>query len=126
VTDIVSRNVHYRLRGEVGGASRSYALHPGENSIGSMASNTIVLPVRGVSRRHALLTLEPEGLTLEDTGSRNGTLVKGVRVQRTRLRAGDEIRMGPVRLQLEEAARRLLLQPLARVALVNTRGLCQL
>jgi DNA-binding NtrC family response regulator len=94
--------VHYRLRGEVAGAARSYELRPGENSIGSVAGNTIVLPVRGVSRRHALLTLDPDGLTLEDMGSRNGTLVKGVRVQRTRLRAGDEIRMGPVRLRLEE------------------------
>jgi DNA-binding NtrC family response regulator len=102
VTDTGARNVHYRLRGEVGGASRAYALRPGENWIGSMAGNTIVLPVRGVSRRHALLTLDPDGLTLEDMGSRNGTLVKGVRIQRTRLRAGDEVRMGPVRLRLEE------------------------
>src|SRR5439155_10185519 len=85
--------VHYRLRGEVAGTSRAYALHPGENWVGSVAGNAIVLPVRGVSRRHALLTLDPEGLTLEDMGSRNGTLVKGVRVQRTRLRAGDEIRV---------------------------------
>jgi DNA-binding NtrC family response regulator len=102
VTDTGARKVYYRLRGEVGGASRAYALRPGENWIGSMAGNTIVLPVRGVSRRHALLTLDPDGLTLEDMGSRNGTLVKGVRIQRTRLRAGDEVRMGPVRLRLEE------------------------
>ena len=102
MTDTGARKVHYRLRGEVGGASRAYALRPGENWIGSMAGNTIVLPVRGVSRRHALLTLDPDGLTLEDMGSRNGTLVKGVRIQRTRLRTGDEVRMGPVRLRLEE------------------------
>jgi len=94
--------VHYRLRGEVGGAARSYALRPGENSVGSVAGNAIVLPVRGVSRRHAVLRLEPDALVLEDLGSRNGTLVKGVRVQRTELRPGDEIRMGPVKLRLEE------------------------
>lgn len=102
MTDAGAPQVHYRLRGDVAGAARSYALHPGENWVGSVAGNSIVLPVRGVSRRHALLTLEPEGLTLEDMGSRNGTLVKGVRVQRTRLRAGDEIRVGPVCLRLEE------------------------
>ena len=102
MTEAGARQVHYRLRGEVAGTSRAYSLRPGENSVGSVAGNTIVLPVRGVSRRHAVLTLEPEGLTLEDMGSRNGTLVKGVRVQRTRLRAGDEIRVGPVRLRLEE------------------------
>jgi two-component system response regulator HydG len=102
VTDTVASQVHYRLRGDVAGAGRSYALQPGENSVGSAAGNSIVLPVRGVSRRHALLILAPEGLTLEDMGSRNGTLVKGVRVQRTRLLAGDEIRLGPVHLRLEE------------------------
>jgi len=102
VSDTGRQPAHYRLRGEVGGASRSYALRPGENSVGSRAGNTIVLPVRGVSRRHALLTLEPEGLTLEDLGSRNGTLVKGVRIQRTRLQPGDDVRLGPVTLRLEE------------------------
>ncbi|HEY2944261.1 MAG TPA: sigma 54-interacting transcriptional regulator [Vicinamibacteria bacterium] len=102
MTDASAPKVHYRLRGEVGGAARSYALKPGENWVGSVAGNTIVLPVRGVSRRHALLMLEPDGLTLEDMGSRNGVLVKGVRIQRTRLRAGDEIRVGPVALRLEE------------------------
>jgi DNA-binding NtrC family response regulator len=102
VTDSDRTQAHYRLRGEIGGASRSYALRPGENSVGSRTGNAIVLPVRGVSRRHALLTLERDGLTLEDMGSKNGTLVKGVRIQRTRLQAGDEIRLGPVTLRLEQ------------------------
>jgi len=103
VTDAGPRPAHYRLRAEVGGVTRSYALRAGENSVGSRAGNTIVLPVRGVSRRHALLTVAPEGLTLEDLGSRNGTLVKGVRIRRTRLQPGDEVRVGPVSLRLEEA-----------------------
>jgi DNA-binding NtrC family response regulator len=93
---------HYRLRGDVGGAARSYPLRPGANSLGSTSSNAVVLPLRGVSRRHAVLTLAPDGLTLEDLGSKNGTLVKGVRIQRTSLQAGDDIRVGPVTLRLEE------------------------
>ena len=105
VTDAGPQPAHYRLRGEVGGVSRSYALRGGENSLGSRTGNTILLPVRGVSRRHALLTVEPAGLTLEDLGSRNGTLVKGVRIQRTRLQPGDEIRVGPVTLRLEAVER---------------------
>ena len=36
---------------------RHHAIGPGESAIGSVAGNAIVLPVRGVSRRHALLTL---------------------------------------------------------------------
>ena len=38
-----------------------------------------------VSRRHALLRLDEQGLVLEDMGSKNGTLVNGVRIQRTQL-----------------------------------------
>jgi two-component system, NtrC family, response regulator HydG len=104
VTNAGHPPAHYRLRGEVGGASRSYPLRPGDNWVGSTSANAVVLPLRGVSRRHARLTLDLEGLTLEDMGSKNGTLVKGVRVQRTRLQAGDEIRIGPVTLHLEEVA----------------------
>ena len=66
-----------------------------------MAGNTIVLGVRGVSRRHARLTLDADALTLEDLGSKNGTMANGVRIQRTRLVSGDEVRIGPVLLRLE-------------------------
>jgi len=102
VTDADHLSAHYRLRGEVGGVLRSYPVRAGESSMGSKMGNTIVLPVRGVSRQHALLKCAPAALTLEDMGSRNGTRVNGVRVQRTRLEPGDEIRLGPVTLRLEE------------------------
>ena len=91
----------YRLRGEVGGVVRAYPVAAGDNGIGSMSGNAIVLPVRGVSRRHALVTLGDDGLVLEDMGSKNGTLANGVRIQRTRLRPGDEVRVGPVTLRVE-------------------------
>ena len=102
MTDADHLSAHYRLRGEVGGVLRSYAVYAGESSMGSRTGNTIVLPVRGVSRQHAVLKCTPAALTLEDMGSRNGTRVNGVRVQRTRLEPGDEIRLGPVTLRLEE------------------------
>ena len=56
---------------------------------------------RGVSRRHALLKLGDDGLVLEDMGSKNGTLANGVRIQRTQLEPGDELRVGPVTLKVE-------------------------
>ncbi len=90
-----------RLRGEVGGDERAYAVAVGESLIGSVAGNAIVLPVRGVSRRHARLTMGPSGLLLEDLGSKNGTMANGVRIQRTRLEPGDEVRIGPVLLRVE-------------------------
>ena len=98
---VLPGEAHYRLRGEVGGVVRAYPLAAGENWIGSMSGNAIVLPVRGVSRRHAFVALGDDGLMLEDMGSKNGTLANGVRIQRTRLRAGDEVRVGPVTLRVE-------------------------
>ncbi len=92
----------YRLRGEVGGVVRAYPLPQGSTDIGSVAGNAVVLPVRGVSRQHARLVVSAEDLTLEDLGSKNGTLANGVRIQRTRLQPGDEVRIGPVVLTLEE------------------------
>src|SRR5512146_3234241 len=49
---------------------------------------------RGVSRRHARLSRGPDGWTLMDLGSTNGTFLNGVRVRAARLRDGDEIRVG--------------------------------
>jgi DNA-binding NtrC family response regulator len=102
VADGPDRRTRYRLRGEIGGVVRTYPLAPGDNAIGSRDGNAVVLSVRGVSRRHAVITTDAEGLQLEDLGSRNGTLVKGVRVQRARLSGGDTIRIGPVALRVEE------------------------
>ena len=49
----------------------------------------------GVSRRHAELRLEGDGVVVEDLGSTNGTLVDGERVERgRRLHDGATVRVG--------------------------------
>jgi transcriptional regulator with AAA-type ATPase domain len=93
----------YRLRGEVAGVDRSYILDSSPSRIGSVRDdNEIVLQVRGVSRHHARVFVQKGELTLEDLGSKNGTLANGVRIQRTRIEPGDKIGVGPVVLRLEE------------------------
>src|SRR5262249_41542193 len=52
----------------------------------------------------ARITLGADGLLVEDLGSKNGTRVNGVRVQRSRLQSGDELLVGPVTLQVEEVS----------------------
>jgi DNA-binding NtrC family response regulator/pSer/pThr/pTyr-binding forkhead associated (FHA) protein len=101
VTNVERVTPRYRLSGEVGGVVRSYPLDTALTHIGRVRENEIVLPVRGVSRQHARLVLAPEGLLFEDLGSKNGTIVNGQRVQRTLLRPGDELALGPVTLRLE-------------------------
>jgi DNA-binding NtrC family response regulator len=93
----------YRLRGEVAGVERSYVLDFSPSRIGSVrGDNEIVLQVRGVSRHHARVFVQKGELTLEDLGSKNGTLANGVRIQRTQIEPGDKICVGPVTLWLEE------------------------
>ncbi len=47
-----------------------------------------------VTQRHALLEKEEGAFFLEDLGSRNGTFVNGVKIERTELKNGDELRLG--------------------------------
>ncbi len=50
-----------------------------------------------VSRHHAKFQVDADGgIEVLDLGSRNGTLVNGVRVERQRLKLGDRVRLGSV------------------------------
>ena len=95
----------YCLRGNVGGIEQTFPLTPGENRVGSLATNEVVLLLRGVSRQHARLTLDGRELTVEDLGSKNGTFVNGQRVDRARVALGEQIRFGPVDFLFQELHR---------------------
>ncbi len=97
----MTRGSRLRLRGTVGGLEKRHVLGEGLTRIGSMGENDLVLSVRGVSRHHTELTLESDAVTIEDLSSRNGVEVNGVRVQRSLLKPGDEVGLGPIRLVLE-------------------------
>jgi pSer/pThr/pTyr-binding forkhead associated (FHA) protein len=93
---------------ETSGA-RLVNLHTGQTTplpnrravIGRDTDCDIVVPDKGVSRRHASITPVPGGYLLTDESS-NGTLVNGVRVGGTRiLDSGDVIRMHEVEMRFE-------------------------
>jgi DNA-binding winged helix-turn-helix (wHTH) protein len=70
-------------------------LAEGESLIGRDPAATIRIDIGGVSRRHARIVVDGDRVTLEDLGSKNGTYLRGKRVERpTRLAHGDEIRIG--------------------------------
>jgi DNA-binding CsgD family transcriptional regulator len=70
-------------------------------SIGSQASNDIVLTDTTVSRLHAVIEPYAGGWTVRDLGSRNGTFVNGERVLAERaMHTGDEVRIGGARIVL--------------------------
>jgi len=72
-----------------------HQIEPGTTLIGRSRSYGIEVNDRGVSRTHASLTLTPDGqVTVEDMGSKNGTLVNGKKIKTMVLKDGDEIRIG--------------------------------
>lgn len=78
---------------------RSIPLASGVHEIGRDPSVAVWIASSFVSRRHARLTVDGRGITLEDLGSHNGTCLNGERISSPQpLRNGDEIRVGPARL----------------------------
>ncbi len=62
--------------------------------VGSAPRVELVVADRSVSRLHAELAPREDGLWVRDLGSRNGTYVAGVKVERARIPSGAMIRIG--------------------------------
>jgi anti-sigma factor RsiW len=69
------------------------------NYIGRSEESQVRLGGPGVSRKHALVTIGPEGFSIKDLKSQNGTYVNGERVTERLISNGDFIAIGSVRLQ---------------------------
>jgi DNA-binding winged helix-turn-helix (wHTH) protein len=80
-------------------ADRILSLTAGENLLGRDPGAPVCLDAASVSRRHARILVEGLRATLEDLGSKNGTLVNGERISGSRgLHDGDAVRLGEVLL----------------------------
>lgn len=70
-------------------------LHEGENLIGRDAGCTVCLDLPNISRRHARIVITGRDATIEDLGSRNGTLLGDqMLIQPVALREADRIQLG--------------------------------
>lgn len=90
------------------GKSRLIALEGERLSLGR--SNTAELSYpddNGLSRRHLAIECDGEGWALRDLGSKNGTMLNGVRItERTPLKSGDRIMAGHLIMIYDGAASR--------------------
>ena len=92
---------------EGAGAGARYLLDSDRTAIGRHPNSDIFLDDVTVSRRHAEITREGTQFDLVDQRSLNGTYVSGERVERARLRNGDELRIGKFRLTFFSSPRDL-------------------
>jgi DNA-binding winged helix-turn-helix (wHTH) protein len=91
----VARPIGCRLLWE----GRTIALAQGEHIIGREPDAAVCVDSSTVSRRHARIVLSGGSATIEDLGSKNGTLVRGRRVTGpTVITDGDEIAVGSARM----------------------------
>jgi hypothetical protein len=58
------------------------------------------LQARYISRHHAVVSVSPQGATIEDLNSTNGVFVNGTRIKRSALVDGDEIIVGKTPFRL--------------------------
>jgi DNA-binding winged helix-turn-helix (wHTH) protein len=83
---------------------REFPLVGGENTLGRGPEAAIFLDHATVSRLHARVVVGgPDGPLVEDLGSKNGTWLRGRRIEAAeRLADGDEVRIGSVPLTFRE------------------------
>ncbi|RMG21155.1 MAG: FHA domain-containing protein, partial [Deltaproteobacteria bacterium] len=95
--------VRGRLIVEVGKeVGKVVELRDGQLVIGRNREADLMLLDIQVSRRHAELVVDTNGVLLRDLGSGNGTQVNGEDVQETRLVHGDRVQVGDHVLRFEE------------------------
>ena len=96
---------------------REITLHRGENVIGRDDGVILWIDDNSVSRRHARIVVDGEEAVLEDLGSKNGTLLRGERVESpVRLVDEDLITIGPASISFR------VLQQTGSTASVNPSG----
>ena len=88
-----------------GGRVEQHPLVPGDNVIGRGAAVQVPLTYRDLSRRHALLHVTDERITLRDLGSRNRTFVDDEALDpevAVEIQPGAKVRFGSVEARLVE------------------------
>jgi DNA-binding winged helix-turn-helix (wHTH) protein len=76
-------------------------LELGESIIGRDPGASVLIDDSSVSRRHARIIVSDEGATLEDLGSKNGTLLENTKVESVvPLSDGDVLKVGSIALTI--------------------------
>jgi ribosomal protein L40E len=86
------------VRSGGGRSGETFPLEGQRITVGRSPDCEIFLDDVTVSRKHAALTKDGDGFSIQDEGSLNGTFVNKKRVEEAQLEDGDEIQIGKYRL----------------------------
>ncbi len=84
-----------------GQLQQTVRLSSGELIVGASPECDLIVEDAAVSRRHLRLGLAPEGVFIEDLGSRNGTFFRGQRLGSASLNLGSRVQLGESTLLFE-------------------------
>jgi hypothetical protein len=73
---------------------QDYKIFVGKNKIGSAATCDIAITDTSISADHAVILFRENEFLIKDNFSTNGTKVNGVTLEETKLKDGDELRLG--------------------------------
>ena len=88
----------YRLLYQDGETPQTHTFTTGEVVIGRSPECQVVLKDFGISRQHARIVVDEDGVRIQDLKSKNGTQVNGVPVVEAPLKDGDRILLGKFQL----------------------------
>ena len=93
----------YRLIYQDGDATQTHTFGSGEVFIGRSPECQVVLKDFGISRQHAKVSVDEDGVRIVDLRSKNGTQVNGVPVMEAPLRDGDRILLGKFQITFSKS-----------------------
>ena len=93
----------YRLLYQDGDVPQQYTFSEGDVVIGRSPDCQIVLKDFGISRTHAKIVADEDGVRIMDLKSKNGTQVNGVPVVEARLKDNDRVLLGKFQLTFSKS-----------------------
>ncbi len=84
---------------------KTFSLQTGETRIGRGTTCQIQINIPGISKEHALITVNGAIVTIKDLKSTNGTYVNGVKIQQSNLNPGDKISLFDCILDFQTTAK---------------------
>ena len=72
-------------------AGEKFELRNGENLVGRAPQCNICINTPGLSKEHAVITVNENGIFIRDLNSTNGTFVNGIKVHKQKLRQSDKV-----------------------------------
>jgi DNA-binding winged helix-turn-helix (wHTH) protein len=87
------------------GSTSEIELMSGENVLGREGPGVVLVKSSTVSRRHARISIDADGVVIEDLGSKNGTYINDRRVSEpTPVANGDQVRIGTLLFTFKQSS----------------------